>query len=460
MIYFTFEAVLFAVVDIETTGGSADNSGITEIAVIVTNGQDILETFETLVDPQKYIPPFITNLTGITNEMVESAPTFSQIAPKIYSLLKEKVFVAHNVNFDYSFVKKQLAESGFPITEDKLCTVKYTRKIDPGHSSYSLSNICLRMGINNKAAHRAMGDTAATATLLHQMLARDTEKEWEKMVFGKRQFIHLPTHLDPDVFHQLTEETGVYYLKGKKGEILYIGKAKNIKTRIKQHFSGDKSAAKNQSIYRNVAHIDVVLTGSELMATLIEDSEIRRYWPPLNKAQKTRIEKHHLCYYQDQNQNWRLCVLKGKVTGRKLTTVFSFLDARERMIDLVKTHSLHPTYCQIDVPELQNISVEDHNSNFQNMLQSIDKMPENYVVYTSGTKSGESGFLVVREKLFIGYGFIPNHKKSTRYEDLIPQMKPAVSSPFSARFIDKHVQTNIDLDVAILQFENTPLLFG
>ena len=111
--------MLFAVVDIETTGGNAKTGKITEIAIVITDGESIIDEYESLVDPDQFIPPFITNLTGITNQMVEDAPDFGQIAEKVSELLRDKIFVAHNVNFDYSFVKKQLEESGFPITKKK-----------------------------------------------------------------------------------------------------------------------------------------------------------------------------------------------------------------------------------------------------------------------------------------------------------------------------------------------------
>ena len=163
----------FAIVDIETTGGNASGSRITEIAIIIHNGADIVDRWETLVNPQKEIPLPIFALTGITNEMVHDAPLFDDISEKVFQMLSGRIFVAHNVNFDYSFVRHQLEESGFRWTARKLCTVRAARKISPGLASYSLGNLCRSLDIPIKNRHRAGGDADATAVLLSKLLEWD-----------------------------------------------------------------------------------------------------------------------------------------------------------------------------------------------------------------------------------------------------------------------------------------------
>jgi len=451
--------MLYAVVDIETTGGSANTGRITEIAVVITNGVEIIEKFESLVDPGIHIPYFITNLTGITNQMVEDAPDFNQIAPRVFELLENKIFVAHNVNFDYSFVKKQLDEAGFPITDKKMCTVKYSRKITPGHRSYSLANNCLRFGITNNAAHRAMGDTLATTVLLHKLLVLDETEEWKTQVYGKQKLLNLPTHLETSVFENLPEEPGVYYLKDKVGKIQYIGKAKNIKARITQHFSGDKASSKSQALYRSVANIDTILTGSEILALLLEDSEIRKYWPPLNKAQKSNPTKFHLSYYKDQNNNWRMCVVKGKIIGQKLTTLFSWLEAREVLMSLVKDNNLLPDLCQVSYPEQANISVNDHNQNFEKLIHSYIEDPVNFVIWEQGLKPSESAFILIKDGLFHGYGFIPVQNKTTNYNALQKYVQPVISSGISAKYVATYLSSGLPLSIASIQYSEDLLLF-
>ncbi|WP_373398895.1 3'-5' exonuclease [Algoriphagus halophilus] len=160
----------YAIVDIETTGGTAKNCGITEIAILIHDGNKIIAEFETLLNPEQDIPIYITGLTGIDNEMVQNAPTFEEVGEKLWNLLHGRVFVAHSVNFDYGFVRESFARSGREFKADKLCTVRLARKVIPGLSSYSLGRICEHRNIPILARHRAMGDARATAILFDEMI--------------------------------------------------------------------------------------------------------------------------------------------------------------------------------------------------------------------------------------------------------------------------------------------------
>ena len=166
---------MYAIVDIETTGGHAASNGITEIAIILYDGVTEISRFETLVNPEQSIPLYIRALTGITEEMVETAPLFKDIAPRIYELLNEKIFIAHNVNFDYSFLKYHLGKCGFDLNSKKVCTVRLGRKVFPGLPSYSLGKFCNSLGIQIVNRHRALGDADATIRLFSMMLTADKE---------------------------------------------------------------------------------------------------------------------------------------------------------------------------------------------------------------------------------------------------------------------------------------------
>jgi DNA polymerase III subunit epsilon len=164
---------VYAIVDIETTGGSAKKQKITEIAIIVFDGKTILDRYETLINPEELIPRNIISLTGITNEMVESAPLFSEVADEIFNLLEGNIFVAHNVNFDYSFVRTQLTNEGFKWNPKRLCTVRLSRKLLPGMYSYSLGKLAQQLGYQIEGRHRAMGDCEFTAKLFQVLLEKD-----------------------------------------------------------------------------------------------------------------------------------------------------------------------------------------------------------------------------------------------------------------------------------------------
>lgn len=168
---------MYAIIDIETTGQSADKGKITEIAIFIHDGFRITDSFSSLVNPECYIPGFITRLTGIDNEMVKSAPRFYEIARQIVELTRDKVFVAHNASFDYRFVQEEFRQLGYNYQRKTMCTVKLGRKFIPGHKSYSLGKLCAELGISINGRHRAAGDALATVKLFELILAQKAQKE-------------------------------------------------------------------------------------------------------------------------------------------------------------------------------------------------------------------------------------------------------------------------------------------
>src|ERR1700743_77967 len=223
---------MYAIVDIETTGGHASANGITEIAICIHDGKEVVKRYSTLVNPHREIPIYIQALTGISNDMVENAPSFGQVAHEIYQLLNGQIFVAHNVNFDYSFVRYHLGEAGYELQSNKLCTVRLGRKILPGLPSYSLGKLCRHLGIDNESRHRAAGDANATAILFSLLLQNDNGNHiWEALQQRSREQV-LPANLPKDDIDQLPYTPGVYYFHNEKGKVIYVGKARNIKKRV------------------------------------------------------------------------------------------------------------------------------------------------------------------------------------------------------------------------------------
>src|SRR4051812_40843669 len=201
----------FAIIDIETTGSYYAAHSITEIAIILHDGKKVIDSFQSLVNPETPISPFVSRLTGITNEMVAGAPRFYEIAKKVWTMTEDAVFVAHSVNFDFSFIRQEFKELGADFKRTKLCTVRTSRKIFPGHSSYSLGNICATLGIPLHDRHRAMGDAAATVKLLERCMEHDAEGFISKSLKKNSNEATLPPLLPAEVYRSLPEKTGVYY---------------------------------------------------------------------------------------------------------------------------------------------------------------------------------------------------------------------------------------------------------
>ena len=186
---------MFAVVDLETTGGSFRYEKIIEIAIVIFDGEKILDQFQTLVNPQRSIPPNITRLTGITNEMVKDAPKFFEVAKEVVEFTEGQVFVAHNVNFDYNFLRQEYQSLGFNFSRKKVCTVQLSRKLIPGRRSYSLGNLSRDLAIENDARHRAMGDAMATTELLKKLVKLDSSGIIHKAIIRNPVLSGLHDHL-------------------------------------------------------------------------------------------------------------------------------------------------------------------------------------------------------------------------------------------------------------------------
>lgn len=281
----------FAIIDLETTGGDPSSDRIIEIAIARYNGEEIVESFTSLVNPGMPITEFITRITGITNEMVREAPKFYEIARRVVEMTQDTVFVAHNVRFDYSFIQKEFRQLGYTFSRPQLCTVKLSRKIIPGLKSYSLTNLCKSLKIINEAPHRAWGDVDATVKLFKYLITVDEEQKVKEMLSDEMAHVRIPPSLSREAVHELPEETGVYYFLDKHTRVIYVGKSNNIRKRVLSHFSGAHKSKRSMRMFEQVCEINFELTGNELMALLLENEEIKRIQPRFNRAQTRKTYK-------------------------------------------------------------------------------------------------------------------------------------------------------------------------
>lgn len=292
---------MYAIIDIETTGGSPKWEKITEIAMYLHDGTQITGEFVTLVNPEKNIPYYITNLTGITNEMVENAPRFYEIAKKIVELTEDRTFVAHNARFDYSFIRQEFKSLGFNYKRNTLDTVALSRKLLPGHRSYSLGNICDDLSISIVGRHRAAGDALATVRLFEILMEKDREINGSRStLFRNTKVSKLNPKLDITKIENIPEEPGVYYFYNENDDLIYIGKSQNLRQRISTHLSNN-STHRAMEMRDQIADIDWETTGSELIALLKESSEIKKNKPVFNRAQRRTNFQWGLFSFTDQN---------------------------------------------------------------------------------------------------------------------------------------------------------------
>ena len=418
---------MYAIVDIETTGGHAGANGITEIAIALHDGRQITDFYETLVNPLMPIPRYVQSLTGITNAMVSQAPLFDEVASKIFEMLRDRIFVAHNVNFDFSFVKHQLSQSGFHLDTKKLCTVRAGRTILPGFPSYSLGNLCRSLGINVENRHRAGGDTMATVKLLECLIEADHKGYITGMLKGKAKEQYLPPNLPVEKVAELPAVPGVYYFHNQKGKVVYVGKAKDLRKRVASHFSNNKPGRQKQEFLREIHNISFETCGTELMAFILESIEIKRLWPLYNRSQKTFEQAFGLYIYEDGRGFRRLFIEKKKKQLQPIYTFNLLIEGHNLLIKLVKDFELCPRLCFIDktpgqtLPEELSLEVSDYNGRVQNAIDYlINNLPSFAVVEESvlPEKAGHQTVVIMEKGKFYGMGYAPKNLSLNAIEEL------------------------------------------
>jgi DNA polymerase-3 subunit epsilon len=435
----------YAIVDIETTGGNASGSRITEIAIVIHDGINVIDRYETLVNPEREIPAAIFGLTGINNEMVANAPVFDAISDKVLEMLTDRIFVAHNVNFDYSFVRHQLEQAGFKWTARKLCTVRAARKIKPGLSSYSLGNLCNSLDIVIENRHRAGGDADATALLFSLLLEWDDAGEIEKMILKTAQDQRLPPNLPPDDFTQLPEKPGVYYFYNQVKKVIYVGKAVNIKKRVASHFSGHNINSQRQNFLRDIYGISFEICATELMALLLECTEIKQLWPTYNRALKRFEPKYGLYQYEARNGYKYLAI--SKVNKFQVCTYEfnSLYDAINLLRSLSEQFKIDQRFCKYSKPEegvvFQNNDIEDspdvslHNEQVDNAIDFLLNQRPSFAIIDKGRSTDERSCIWVEKGHFYGMGYIPSDASITEPSEVKNYVTPYKSNQYIMHLI-------------------------
>ena len=282
--------VTFCVVDLETTGGSPVDSRITEVGAVKVRGGERIGTFQTLVDPREPIPPAVAGLTGIDDRLVAGEPSIEQVVPALVEFLRGSVFVAHNANFDFGFVNAALARLDYePVPGPPVCTAKLARRVVwPDVPNVKLATLARYFRTRVQPVHRALDDAEATAEVLHGLIdlggrlgiltlgdLREACRARGRPNYGK---IRLADHLP--------HGPGVYLFRGRGGRVLYVGKSKDLRTRVKSYFYGD-TRKKVDALLTEVAAIDAVRCDSELEALVVEARMIAAHEPPYNRRGKT-----------------------------------------------------------------------------------------------------------------------------------------------------------------------------
>ena len=404
---------MYAIIDIETTGLSPSNEKITEIAIFIHDGQKVVDEYSSLINPEKKIPYRIIQMTGINNQMVESAPKFYEIAKKIVELTEGKVFVGHNVRFDYGFIRNEFKSLGYDYARKTLDTVKLSRKLIPGRRSYSLGRLCKDLEIENHARHRATGDALATTKLFEILLSIDSNLE-SVNINGAQ------SDLNKSFIKDLPAEAGVYYFYDKSKELIYVGKSINIHDRVLSHLNNNlhKKAIKMKNL---IADVGFQKTGSELIALLLESDEIKRNQPIFNQSQKRTYFNYGLYSFEDELGYINLKIMRILDVLTPIYTYSSSQEGKEHLTKICEDFNLCQKLCGLyntngacfhyQIHSCKGACIEkepssSYNSRVDDALENYQFKHQNFFVIDKGRNDDENSIVKVESGKYLGFGYL------------------------------------------------------
>jgi len=416
----------FAIIDLETTGGSLKNTYITEVAIFLHDGEKVIDEYTSLVNPGCEIPQFISRLTGINNQMVENAPKFYEIAKDIVKFTEDTIFVAHNVGYDYNVLRKEFRSLGYDYRRPHLCTVRSARYLIPGHQSYSLGKIAADLGIEINGRHRAGGDALATAelfTIIYNKANQDLSNFIQKDVNPKE----LHPGLAIETIENLPAKTGVYKFKNDREEIIYIGKSKNIKKRIEQHLKNNASK-KAIRMKEEITKITYNLTGSEVVALLYESALIKKHQPRYNR--QLRKYRFHFGLYSYYDHRGYINLFTDRIKNQQGTPLTTFTTKAEsnRFLDfhaeesnlckkLINRYPTKDACFQYHTKECKGAcigeeNVDEYNVRVFQVLEKLSFEEKSFYILEKGRRKNEVALILIENGTFIGYGFTPKDQLS------------------------------------------------
>ncbi|CAM3522263.1 exonuclease domain-containing protein [Flavobacterium chungbukense] len=421
---------MYAILDIETTGGQFNEEGITEIAIYKFDGHEVIDQFISLVNPEIPIQPFVVKLTGINNAMLQSAPKFYEIAKRIIEITSDCVIVAHNASFDYRILRTEFRRLGYDFEAKTLCTVELAKKLIPEQPSYSLGKLVRALGIPMADRHRASGDAMATTKLFKMLLEKDVEKTIVKDFIK----LELEKGIAPkflDLINQMPAKTGVYYIYNEAGTLIYIGKSQNIKKRMNQHFTG--ITTKSKRIQAQVFRITYEETGSELIALLKESQEVKVNRPRYNRSQKKSVFPFAL--YAEKDANGYINLKLEKADGRKkeITSFASLQEGKNALFKFTAKYFLcqkltglyqSKKECfQYKIKECDGACIgefpaETYNLRVQQFISENSFENKSMILIDRGRNVNERSAILIENGTFKGYAYYDLNYQITNIEIL------------------------------------------
>lgn len=394
---------MYAIIDIETTGGQFNKEGITEIAIYKFDGVEIVDQFISLVNPEIPIQPFVVKLTGINNAMLRQAPKFFEVAKRIIEITEGCIIVAHNAPFDYRVLKLEFNRLGYKFQKPTLCTVEMSKVLLPDAKAYSLGKLVRSLGIPIADRHRASGDAMATLKLFKLLLDKDIDKQIVKQQIKNEVHQGISPKLF-DILENIPTSIGVFYVHNDKGNIIFIGKSNNIRKKLNQIFTADTKIAKR--IQKEVYTVTFEETGNELIALLKEREELLHNKPVLNPTQ--RKSPFLWSVYQEKLENGYETLKIHKSDGRK-NAIQSFKNQKSALQFINELYKENEIVEEVQnaLSSAENINYPTvlHNELFVSLITSNQLKYNNIIIILKGRNLNEKSAVVIENGIFKGFCF-------------------------------------------------------
>ncbi len=437
---------MYAVIDVETTGGSPAVDRLTEIAVLIFDGNKIVDEFQTLVNPNRPIDPWVVKLTGITQAMVKNAPTFEEIHQKILALTDGNIFTAHNVKFDFGMIRNEFKRIGIDFACKQLDTVSLCKRVMPGMPSYSLGRLCNSIGINIENRHRALGDAAATVKLLELMLAADNAAKFLDIELRDGLDVSaLPPQLQAAHIEVLPEESGIFYLKDESGQVLYIEGSKNIRKKVIQHFAKAADDIPQKELLHAVHSIDYELTGSELIAKLRVLKQQYKSGTTFNKPVRETAPAFGLYIVPDDDNVLHLKILPLKNDPEGTALKFSSRASAARVYaKITADNNLYGHYAMLHRLKETNRDISKLRDTLnQKINQAVKRYlfrASNFFIIGEGMHPDETSVVWVENNQYKGFGFFFKEVIQPTVENLKTIIKPDNHSSEAQKIIRQYLK--------------------
>ncbi len=422
---------MYTIVDIESTGGGFKGEKIIDIAIYRFDGEKIVDSFTSLVNPGIKIPSFISKLTGIKDSMVVDAPSFEEIAEKIVEITEGAIFVAHNVQYDYGILKHELRRLGYKFLRKKFCTIDIAKIVIPEHPSYSLGKLCKTLEIKIVDRHRASGDALATVELLKLLMAKDDKGVIQTFIHDPYNVNALAPNLKSDKLEVLPEETGTFYLHDKKGEVIFVGKSNFIKDRVFQQLGQEPINKDKKRLYEQVCDVTYEVTGSELLASIIEFYEINRIGPKFNKRQRAKAKPYGIIKFRDEAGYHNLKVKKLSPDDEPFMLFTNSRQAKILIDDCIASFKLCPKLCGRESIKQKACTAfgegkcggacigkekaSYYNAKLKEAFNSPQYKNPNFLIVGEGRNYDEASVVGVFDGRLYGYGFFEKAKLKDNY---------------------------------------------